>query len=164
MWLAAGASTNTGGPSVDVHGWVAWVIIGGALAAAGTAIYTFWRRVLLPLLERIERLSEISTYTVDGQTLISQFQAFGSILRAHTEADVAVQERFRDDLAALTASTNEFVAYVHTRNHDIMNMITKVSLAPELVARMVELIDKGTVQAPVPRRSPRARTRSTDRS
>lgn len=37
--LAHMVAGTTSGPSVDVHGWVAWVIIAGALTAAVTFIW-----------------------------------------------------------------------------------------------------------------------------
>lgn len=35
------AATTTGGPAIAVHGWVAWIIVAGAVAFAIGVIYKF---------------------------------------------------------------------------------------------------------------------------
>lgn len=173
---------TTGGPSVAVHGWVAWAIIIGAVAAALVSVYEAWTKVIRPLLWGVEtlagiasefrpngggslhdrivaildKLEEVTTWQADhGRSDGEQFARIGDRLQ---EA-----ESLLAGISGQAQRLGELETYIHDRVHKIVGSLETMRMAgelsPHLVARLAELVKQ--LEPLVPRDSTE-RTRSTD--
>lgn len=137
MLLLALASSSEG-PSVQVKGWLAWLIIGGAISLAVLAMGELWIRVARPLLKGLETLAQIANefQPNSGATL------HDTITAIRRDTSTALQERqgLENQIGELHDKLEQLWDYSHDFKHEVVNGLTKVGLATDVVKRLAAQI------------------------
>lgn len=138
MEIAAGATSA--GPSVAVTGWIAWVIVAGAVAIAVTSLWTLWRKIVRPFVQSVDTLADIAVQfrPNHGTSLHDVIHVIRDDVKHVADVQQAMVHGADGDRRKLT----ELWDYSHQMKHDIVGALSAIALAEPLVQALVQELGK----------------------
>lgn len=132
-------------PTLTISGWVPWIIAFGSLAAAGTSIVVFFKKVALPFAELVATMRKdfpvwrdiAETFGAEGQETIStELRA----LAANDEVSAANQKAMMGQLSSVIAKVDVLDVKLTETRHSIIGDYAALRMGEAGTKTLVESI------------------------